>query len=232
MQPATLDPVAPRWASDPNYTPENWTPQNRYATYMTTEGGLVDSNGNFLTDENGERYLYNPGVDGFNAWVNADPDERERIADIVRSKGYNVETTDDYIQAFSMLFDVSNNLGVTFDRAIPEFKRLWPDVPADVPKAPTYRVTAAEDIKAVAKNVAYQTLGRAFTEAEADQFVQSYQQMQVQSQAAASGGGVVESAPDIGVAAEQFAQTAAPKEADAYQYLGHVNALFGSLGAI
>ena len=243
----------PRWATDPRFGPtsvgvfKGQAPLSRPSagaealgarpanTYMYTGPGLVDSDGQVLTrkDEDGNEvpYLYNPMQDGYNAYVTASPQERELVADTLRDAGYTIENVEDYIVGYAMLFERANLAGLSFDRVWREFKMYAPKVQKKVSR-PTYRVTSSDDIKAVAKSVAYQTLGRAFTDEEADQFVKTYQQLEVSTQQAAAGGGVVEATPDIGVAAEQFAQKAAPSEADAYRYLGHANAFFKSLGAI
>ena len=242
-----------RWATDPRFGPTatgvftgaaptpSLTPGaialgGRPAnTYMYNGPGLVDSTGRVLTrtNENGEEepYLYSPVQDGYNAYVTASPEQREMVADTLREAGFTMDTIDDYVNGYAYLFEQANLAGLSFDRLYTQFKMYAPKVQAKG-SSPTYRVTNADDIKAVAKSVAYQTLGRNFTDDEANRFVETYQQMELSTQQRAAGGGVVEAAPDIGVAAEGFAQQAAPKEADAYKYLGHVNALFNSLGAI
>lgn len=94
----------------------------------------------------------------------------------------------------------------------------------------TYRTSSPDDLKKIGNKVAQQTLGREFTQAEADQFVQAYQQQEIQSQRSAYGGGTVQDAPSMDVAAETFAQQAAPQEAAGYKYLGYINQLFDSIG--
>lgn len=243
----------PRWATDPRYGPaptvfpggarpgrqqpgaRELVPGARPAnTYMYNGPGLVDSTGRILTRLNPETgqeepYQYDPRQDGFNAYVTATPEEREMVADTLRDKGFKIETYQDYVDGYSFLFSQANDAGLSFDRAFKEFKRYAPDVKPKAKAAPTYRVTSAADIKAVAKEVAFKTLGRNFTDAEADQFVKTYQQMEVSAQQRAAGGGVVEAQPDIGVAAQQFAEKTAPGEAGATRYFGHVNAFMSSL---
>ena len=246
----------PRWATDPRYAPSTdafapfpggarlgqqapgtreLVPGARPAnTDMYQGDGLVVSSGRVLTRLNPETgqqetYKYDPRQDGFNAYVTASPEEREMFADTLRDKGFKIETYQDYVDAYSFLFSEANDAGLSFDRAYKEFKRYAPDVKPKAKAAPTYRITSAADIKAVAKEVAYKTLGRNFNEAEADQFVKTYQQMEVSAQQRAARGGVVEAQPDIGVAAEQFAQKTAPGEAGATRYFGHVNAFMSSL---
>jgi hypothetical protein len=240
----------PRWATDDRYKPSKVAGigvaaptgvQNvggrMYNTYMYEGAGLVDGAGRVLTreevDENGQRvetpYIYDPATDGFNAYITADPEERELVADTLREAGYRIETVEDYIDGYTLLFDFSNRNGTSFDRTFKEFKLFAPKVEPKGKAAPTYRVTSPNDIKAVAKQVAYKTLGRAFSDSEADQFVKTYQQMEVASQQQAMQPGVATAAPDIGVAAEEFAMQEAPSEAQAFEFFGHMDAFVSSL---
>jgi hypothetical protein len=95
-----------------------------------------------------------------------------------------------------------------------------------------YQVSNPEDLKVVAKQVAQQTLGRGFTDEEADRFVQAFQAQQVGEQRRASGGGTMVQAPDADVAAQKFAQEQAPTEASAYKTLGYINKFFNAIGGV
>lgn len=197
---------------------------------QTDEPGLIDLDGTFLTDENGQRYIYDAEVDGFNTYYSATDSQRELIADVLRDTGWNIESIDDYIDGYQYLYAYANAAGVSFNRAVLEYR-------ADAPKkkqgrGPTYRVTSSEDIKAVAKTAAYKILGRGFTEAEANDFVKAYQQTQISAQQQAAASGVAEAAPDISVAATSFAQKAAPSEAMGIKFANHVAGFANALGAV
>ena len=94
----------------------------------------------------------------------------------------------------------------------------------------------ASDINAIqgwldAKKVSMDTLGRAFTDAEADKFVKSYQAQEIGFQQN-TGNGVSVDIPSVDVAAQEFSQELAPTEANAYKYLGYVDKFFNSIGGI
>lgn len=82
------------------------------------------------------------------------------------------------------------------------------------------------------------TLGRAFTDAEANRFVKAYQAQEIdyqrkeQKSLLSGGGDIAVGIPSVDVAAEKFAQESAPTEAQGYQFLGYVNQFFKSIGEI
>jgi hypothetical protein len=91
-------------------------------------------------------------------------------------------------------------------------------------------VSPKATISDTANRVALETLGREFTEQELERFVSSYNEAELAYQQQEEG--VTEYAPQMNAAAEEFAQQSAPKEADAYAYLGQVNTFINSLGAL
>lgn len=195
---------------------------------VTNEEGLIGLDGQFLVNENGQRYVYDADTDGFTAYYNSSEEQRELIADMLRSKGYRMETIDDYVQGYQALHQFANNAGVSFDRAFLEYKMNAPEVKPQG-QGRTYRVTSADDIKAVARDMAYKTLGRGFTDTEANDFVEAYQQTQLRSQQKS---GVAENAPSLDVAAEQHAQKVAPTEAMGIKFANHVGGFAKMLGAV
>lgn len=197
---------------------------------QTDEPGLIGLDGRFLTDENGQRYIYDAEVDGFNTYYSSSDSQRELIADVLRDTGWNIESIDDYIRGYEYLYAYANAAGVSFDRAVLEYRANAPAKKQG--RGPTYRVTSSEDIKAVAKTAAYKILGRGFTEAEANDFVKAYQQTQISAQQQAAASGVAEQAPDISVAATSFAQKAAPSEAMGIKFANHVAGFANALGAV
>lgn len=198
--------------------------------YQTDEPGLIGLDGQFLVDENGDRYIYDPQTEGFNAYYNSSNEQRELIADVLRDTGWTIDTIDDYVQGYQYLYEYANAAGVSFDRAVLDYRRTAPAKKRGT--GPTYRVTSADDIKAVAKSVAYKTLGRGFTEAEANSFVEAYQQTQIRSQQQAASSGVSEAAPDISVSAQQFAEKVAPTEAQGIKFANHVAGFAEALKAV
>ena len=80
------------------------------------------------------------------------------------------------------------------------------------------------------KRVAQETIGRGFSDEEAAQAVQAYQQREIQAQQAMYAGGTVTEQPSADVFAQQFAQQVAPTEANGYKFLGYMNQLFQAAG--
>jgi hypothetical protein len=88
--------------------------------------------------------------------------------------------------------------------------------PAKPERAPTIRLTSAEDLKQVANSVAQRQIGRRLEDEELDKFAQAYQQTEAQFQRRLLGGGTVTAPPSIDVAAQQMVEQERPEEADLY----------------
>jgi hypothetical protein len=134
------------------------------------------------------------------------------------------------LNGLANLLDYANTMGITAERALEEIKRGQPVKPAGGGGVRRYRVTSPEDLKVVAKRMAQETIGRSFTEDEANQFVAAYQQREVQAQKQYFAGGVATEAPSADVFAQQFAQQIAPTEANGYKFLGFMDSIFRSIG--
>lgn len=194
----------------------------------TTSTNLVGV-GDVLTSQG----QYNIELDARGIYASLSPAERAARIDILKRKGFygsadpGIYSND--IAAFQRWLDYSNTMYMTADRALTEMQRTMMDVSdGGGGYAPRYRVSSAADLGVVFKEVAKNTIGRAFTEDEANRAVQAYQQLQIQTQQAMMRGGVVEEAPSADVFAQQFAQQAAPTEADAYKFLGVMNRIFNA----
>lgn len=164
------------------------------------------------------------------------PAARQKAFTILKQKGFyggrDVGFYANDVNAIQLWLDYANTLGVTSQRALLEMQKNLPDYGGGGGGGyrPRFRVSAADDLKVVAKQVAQQTLGRAFTEDEANRFVQAYQQREVEFQQQMMAGGVVQEAPSPDVAAQQFAQQVAPTEANGYKFLGYMNKVFNAIG--
>lgn len=194
----------------------------------TTSTNLVGV-GDVLTSQG----QYNIELDARGIYASLTPAERAARIDILKRKGFygsadpGIYSND--IAAFQRWLDYSNTMYMTADRSLTEMQRTMMDVSdGGGGYAPRYRVSSAADLGVVFKEVAKNTIGRAFTEDEANRAVQAYQQLQIQTQQAMMRGGVVEEAPSADVFAQQFAQQAAPTEADAYKFLGVMNRIFNA----
>lgn len=94
----------------------------------------------------------------------------------------------------------------------------------------TYRTTATEDLIRLSKRVAQDIIGRELTNEEAARFAQTYQQQEVAYQKALYSGGTVQEPVSLEMAAQTFAEQAAPQEAAGYGYLNYTNKLFQLIG--
>lgn len=127
-----------------------------------------------------------------------------------QKRGNGISNSD--ISAFQDYLNYANIRGVDYEKAIYLYKDDNPINPylqagggGGGRKAPK-QVTNPADLKAVFKKASQDLLGRAIDDNVAEQFVQSFQnqQIQQQTQLATQSGGVVVQAPDAGVAAEKM----------------------------
>jgi hypothetical protein len=184
-----------RWAIDP--TTGKWV----YAAHQ----GIVKSNGTITN-------YYNLTSDPESIWYSLPNTQKANIIDIFQSKGISARSVPQQLNAFSELLRQSNALGTEWLTTLGRFEKL-PSYASST--GPSYKVANPADLRAVAKAIFRETIGREATEDEAGRFVQSYQRAQ------RAGTGSV-SAPSAEIAAQDFARIAAPKEAAAYELLGYI----------
>lgn len=190
--------------------------------------GLVNANNEFqFYDSSGQPGNYNLRNDPLQLYMSLPQEELDGLLGLMENVGYRVDTRAQQLSAISELMEASNVIGRTYDVTLRE---LGMKSPGMATSAPRYRVSAPGDILAVGNQVAKKTLGRAFTDEEGQRFVASYQQAELGYQQA--GSGVVTATPGADVAAQQFAEQAAPTEAQAYKYLGAVDMLMRNVGEI
>ncbi|CAB4155931.1 hypothetical protein UFOVP668_26 [uncultured Caudovirales phage] len=127
-----------------------------------------------------------------------------------QKRGNGISNSD--ISAFQDYLNYANIMGVDYEKALYLYKDQNPVNPylqagggGGGRKAPR-QVTNPADLKAVFKKASQDLLGRAIDDNVAEQFVQSFQnqQLQQQTQLETQSGGVVAQAPDAGVAAEKM----------------------------
>lgn len=127
-----------------------------------------------------------------------------------QKRGNGISNSD--ISAFQDYLNYANIMGVNYEKALYLYKDQNPVNPylqagggGGGRKAPR-QVTNPDDLKAVFKRASQDLLGRAIDDNVAEQFVQSFQnqQLQQQTQLETQSGGVVAQAPDAGVAAEKM----------------------------
>jgi hypothetical protein len=210
--------------------------QGSRGTKMYYGPGLVGTNRQILTDPNtGQPLTYNPKVDAPAVYSQMSPANRAVVLQVLYQKGLHPSTPgkfDSDVSAFQNLLEYASAGGITMERALNELQQNVPDYNKSGRGGGgvTARVTSPEDLKAVAKQVAQNTLGRSFTDVEANQFVAAYQSQEKAYQNTA--GGVAVQTPGADVAAQSFAQQVAPTEAQGYKYLGYMNKLFDAIGSM
>lgn len=219
----TTPPVAPpdfsqSSTSQPTTQQQYWNPPARWAIidgkreYGSHEG-LVNAS------ERISRSYYNLNQEPEQLYYSLSPERLNSLITDLRSVGYSVSTQLQAVNAISQLMTQSNAIGYTWDQTLLKMKTSAGRTFDAGRSGYGYKPTNADDLKAVADKVAQQTLGRGFTDAEAQKFVTAYQGME-------RGG----NAPSIDVYAQQFARQQAPKEAAGYKFLDYMNQIFGAYG--
>lgn len=193
--------------------------------------GLVDEYGNLVRENQ-----YDVSSDSKRYYGDKNPAQRNSLMqDLVKGGFLDKGSIGDYgseMVALQKAFDFANINYSTIDKAIKD--RIagmpigWDGGGGKAVR--TYRTTSPEDLTKIANKVAQDTIGRELTAAEAAQFTSAYQQQEIQFQKSYYGGGTVTEAPSPDVAAETFAQQAAPTEAAGYKFLGYANKLFQMIG--
>jgi hypothetical protein len=214
-------------------------PPPRWITGASPGGGGGGGwyNGSNLVDEN-NRVVRSP-YDITDEYIGSVYAEMSTLSDADRSKNYSILYKYGFItgdpgfyqnqlEGIANLLDYANKMGVTAERALLEIQKGRPvqGVGGGAPRR--YRVSSPDDLKVIAKKVAQETIGRAFTDDEANKFVAAYQGREVQAQQQYYGGGTVTEAPSPDVYAQQFAQQIAPTEANGYKFLGIMNRIFNA----
>ena len=215
----------PRQASDPRFRPPDIPASQR--TYDYTGAGLVDDDGNILTDANGNPYYYTPSVDGANLYFDSNPQQRMRIIDMLERHGYAMETMDQILGGYELLYRFANERGREIASAIRLFETEFPEV--EQPE-PVYSVTSAADLKASFRQSFRNATGREPNDTLIDRFVSMYQQGEREyGQALTTGEGAIEAPPSLQVAGQQFAEETRPLLVDRANELRSWNKLFNSI---
>lgn len=188
---------------------QDFSPPKRWAVVdgrwvFAAHQGVVMPNGSI-------RNYYNQGEET-QIWYSMPDSRKSVIMDIFNRKGLSTGSISATLNSFSDLLYQANVLGESWETTLNRLERL-PNYKRS--GGPSYRVANPADLRAVAKAVFRETIGREATEDEAARFVSSYQQAQ------RAGTGSV-AAPSAEVAAQDFARIAAPKEAAAYDILGYI----------
>jgi hypothetical protein len=195
-----------------------WNPPARWAVVdgkrmFGTHSGLVN-NAERIT-----RSYYDLNQEPEQLYFSLSSERLNSIISDLKTAGYTINSPAQTISAIGQLMFQSNTIGRTWDVTLQQLKNSAGQS-FDIGRSGYgYKPTNADDLKAIGDKVAQQTLGRGFTEAEAQKFISAYQGME-------RGG----NAPSIDVYAQKFAQEQAPKEAAGYQFLNYMNQIFNAYG--
>jgi len=202
--------------------------------------GLVDENGilqtTTTTSPDGtvtrNPYYYDLNRDPQAAYYAMSPERRQLILDVLDARGVPTGSMRQNIAAFELLYSEANRFGKTADVMLADIIEKVPESKTQVRVAPK-RVTSSSDLRQIIKGVARSTLGRDVSDELASQWVQSFQQQQLQyqQQVATQSGGVVQEMPSAEVSAQSFVQQYEPTQANAYKFLGYFDQLANSLGS-
>lgn len=215
----------PREASDPRFRPAG-TPAGQTA-YVYTGPGLVDDDGQILTDESGNTFYYNPSVDGSNLYMESTPAQRMRIIDMMERHGYAMDTMDQILGGYQRLFQFANEQGREIAAAIRLFESEFPEV--DKPE-PVYTVTSSADLAASFRQSFRNAAGREPDDNLVNRFVRSYQaEEQAYGKALTTGEGAVTAPASLAVAGQQFAEETRPLLVDRQKELGSWNKFFNAI---
>lgn len=191
--------------------------------------GLVDENGVLVSERQ-----YDIETDARQYYTNLSPVDRNVLMqDLIKGGFLDKGSLGNYsseMNALMQAFDFANVNYSTVGKALKDRIATMPIGRSSGGATRVYRTTSTDDLKKIADNVAQSTLGRGLTESESNQFAAAYQQQEVQFQKSFYAGGTVMEAPSPDVAAEMFAQRAAPMEAAGYKYLDYANKLFQAIG--
>jgi hypothetical protein len=202
--------------------------------------GLVDQNGVLqvtrTTSPDGSvtetPYYYDLNRDPQAAYYAMSPERRQLILDVLDARGVPTGSLQQNVKAFELLYSEANRFGKTADVMLADIIEKVPENKSQVRVAPK-RVTSSSDLRQIIKGVARSTLGRDVSDELAAQWVQTFQQQQLQAQqrAAMQSGGVIEEMPSAEVSAQSFVQQYEPTQANAYKFLGYFDQLANSLGS-
>jgi hypothetical protein len=208
---STTSPATPNSATGAELTPA------QIEEKLRNEALIVSSSNTGLPEGMGTATSYDLTTQPRYILTTMDPRKREEILRELylrggyqgQKRGNGISNSD--ISAFQDYLNYANIRQVDYEKALYLYKDDNPINPylqgggGGGRKAPR-QVTNPADLKAVFKKASQDLLGRAIDDNVAEQFVQSFQNQQIQQQQQmdTQSGGVVAQAPDAGVAAEKM----------------------------
>jgi len=182
-----------------------------------TGEGIVNFNTNEfeLTDNDGKprSYMYE---DAQYQFYELSDSLRANLLDNLEWLGLPADTALQATDSFWQVMKYANGMGYNWQHALDKLKTQTPDQ-TNFGSSAKYYVTPRVTVADTANEIARRTIGRKFTKNELDRFVAAYNQAELSYQQQESG--VATTQPQIGAAAQQYAENIAPDEATGYKYL-------------
>jgi len=166
---------------------------------------------------------YNPTLDANVILQSMNPELLNGILKELAKKNPNYKPgngrSDSDINAFSDVLLFANVAGLPWDQAYSQYLKTVPDS-MSTKKAPSIRITSPDDLRVVFRKTAEDLLGRQVSGMEADQFVKTYNQMEVATGMKQDAGGTYTAEAAPGTVAETQIKSQFGQEAQAFKASG------------
>ena len=166
---------------------------------------------------------YNPTLDANVILQSMNPKILNGILKELAKKNPNYKPgngrSDSDINAFSDVLLFANVAGLPWDQAYSRYLKTVPDS-MSTKKAPSIRITSPDDLRVVFRKTAEDLLGRQVSGMAADQFVKTYNQMEVATGMKQDAGGTYTAEASPGTIAEKQIKGQFGQEAQAFKASG------------
>ena len=166
---------------------------------------------------------YNPTLDANVILQSMNPEILNKILKELAKKNPNYKPgngrSDSDINAFSDVLLFANVAGLPWDQAYQQYLKTVPDS-MSTKKAPSIRITSPDDLRVVFRKTAEDLLGRQVSGMEADQFIKTYNQMEVATGMKQDAGGTYTAEASPGTIAEKRIKKQFGQEAQAFKASG------------
>ena len=166
---------------------------------------------------------YNPTLDANVILQSMSPELRNGILKELAKKDPNYKPgngrSDADINKFADVLLFGNVAGLPWDQAYQQYLKTVPDS-MSTKKAPSIRITSPDDLRVVFRKTAEDLLGRQVSGMEADQFIKTYNQMEVATGMKQDAGGTYTAEASPGTIAEKRIKKQFGQEAQAFKASG------------
>lgn len=166
---------------------------------------------------------YNPTLDANVILQSMSPELRNGILKELAKKDPNYKPgngrSDADINKFADVLLFGNVAGLPWDQAYQQYLKTVPDS-MSTKKAPSIRITSPDDLRVVFRKTAEDLLGRQVSGMEADQFIKTYNQMEVATGMKQDAGGTYTAEASPGTIAEKRIKKQFGQEAQVFKASG------------